>query len=489
MINALSWGIDTMALIELQPVSEPMPRNPAMGWSIYIDQDGTSLLEDGLGRTLDPEAFWRAMEPALPHASQLYIRLPWSEFEPEQGRYAWEHNPRFIAILDGARARSLRLAFRWYTDGRDCHRQATPDYVRAAGAVGDTLPSDRPGPVDGRWWWTPWSDDPILHRCLGEFVRAFADRFDDVDLTDLVDHGLGRWGEMHSFVFADMSRYQQSAPRVLLNMAKLHRDAFTEVIRCHNFIGWGGDRRVEDEVLFGLGHCIRRDGLGSPRWFNRTESELAASYWPRVPVFGENCYWHWKDSPGWIGLDGFTSRRTCLEQVFADARTVHANTLDLRTVDDIGIWLGEAPDLVERFRREAGYGLLPTVIELPETTPPAGATFTIRHFWRNLGWGVLPNRGWGGRVAAALALLDDHDQPAAVFRSLADPGNWIAGAPHSCLDHFTMPPLPRGVYRWAVALVDRFRDDRPWITLAVHRAPPYPAWLPLGSLCTIGDAP
>jgi hypothetical protein len=480
-----------MAIVECLPVTGPLPRNPAMGWAIYIDQDGTSLLEDGLGRPLDPDAFWKAMAPALPHASQLYIRLPWSEFEPKQGRYAWDSNPRFRAIIDGARAHGLRLAFRWYTDGRDCHRQATPEYVRAAGAAGDTLPTDRPGPVNGRWWWTPWSDDPVMHRCLGEFVQAFAARFDDVETTDLVDHGLGRWGEMHSFVFADMGRCNAAGPQVLLRMSELHQRVFRQVIRCHNFCGWASDRAVEDQVLFDFGHCIRRDGLGSPRWFNRMEAELLASYWPQVPVFGENCYWNcWGPHRNWIQTDGFTSNRSCLEHVFADAATVHANTLDLRTVNDIGVWLQDAPDLVDRFRREAGYGLLPTVVELPDVLPAAGATFSVRHIWRNLGWGILPNQAWGGRVSAAFALLDDHDRPAAIFHSAADPGNWTAEAPHRQLDRFNMPDLPAGSYRWAVALVDRLRDNRPWITLAVRDAAAAPAWLPLGPRgAIVGGAP
>ena len=462
----------------LRPTTGPLPRNPAMGWAIYIDQDGTSLIDDGHGRLLDPDAFWRAMEPALPHASHLYLRLPWSEFEPEEGRYAWEHNPRFQAIIDGARARGLRLAFRWYTDGRDCHRQATPDYVRAAGAAGDTLPTDQLGPVDGRWWWTPWSDDPVLHRCLERFVQAFAARFDDVDTTDLVDHGLGRWGEMHSFVFADMGRYAVAAPQVLLHMAELHQRTFKQVIRCHNFGGWKQDRAAEEAVLSELGHCIRRDGLGSPRWFDRSESELLASYWSHMPVFGENCYWNcWSPAARWIQTDGFASIRSCLERVFADAVAVHANTLDLRTVSDIGAWLQEAPDLVERFRREAGYGLLPTVVELPKALPAAGTTFVIRHLWRNLGWGVLPNRAWGGRVAAAFALLDAQNRPVHIFRSTTDPGEWVAGAPYRVEDRFTMPALPAGQHRWAVALVDQFRNDQPWITLAVAGATP--GWLPL----------
>ena len=466
----------------LAPTTGPLPRNPAMGWAIYLDQDGTSLIDDGRGRLLDPDAFWQAMAPALPHASHLYIRLPWSEYEPEEGRYAWTCNPRFQAIVDGARARGLRLAFRWYSDGRDCHRQATPAYVRAAGALGDTLPTDSPGPVDGRWWWTPWSDDPVLHRCLERFVRAFAERFDDVDTTDLVDHGLGRWGEMHSFVFADMGLYQQSAASVLLAMARMHRRCFNQVLRCHNFTGWGGDRAVEEEVLGGLGHCIRRDGLGSPRWFSTAERDLLASYWPQAPVFGENCYWNcWSPAARWIQGDGFTTIRSCLERVFADAAAVHANTLDLRTMNDIGAWLQEAPDLVERFRREAGYGLLPTVVELPDALPAAGTSFSIRHVWRNLGWGVLPNRAWGGRVAPAFALLDAQDRPAAVFTSAADPGTWTAATAQRHLDRFSMPQLPAGTYRWAVALVDRLRDGRPWIALAVSDAPAEPAWIPLAT--------
>jgi hypothetical protein len=97
---------------------------------------------------------------------------------------------------------------------------------------------------------------------------------------------------------------------------------------------------------------------------------------------------------------------------------------------------------------------------------------------------VLPNRAWGGRVAAAFSLLDAQDRPVAVFRSIADPGDWIAGTSHRVLDTFVMPRLKPGVYRWAVALVDRFRNDRPWIALAASDAAAAPAWLPVGPACT-----
>ena len=42
---------------------------------------------------------------------------------------------------------------------------------------------------------------------------------------------------------------------------------------------------------------------------------------------------------------------------------------------------------------------------------------------------------------------------------------------------FCLWPVPAGNYRWAVALVDRLRGDRPWITLAVRDAAP--GWLHL----------
>jgi len=96
-----------------EDTSRPL-RNPGMGWLIYIDQDGSTLTPGHPGNYLDAATWWREMEAAAAQASILYIRLPWAEFEPVEGRYAWEHNANFQALVQGARERGLMLAFRVY---------------------------------------------------------------------------------------------------------------------------------------------------------------------------------------------------------------------------------------------------------------------------------------------------------------------------------------------------------------------------------------
>ena len=45
-----------------------------------------------------------------------------------------EHDENFKALIQGALARGLKLAFRVYIDGQDNIHNGTPDFVREAGA-------------------------------------------------------------------------------------------------------------------------------------------------------------------------------------------------------------------------------------------------------------------------------------------------------------------------------------------------------------------
>jgi hypothetical protein len=106
--------------------STSMIRNPAMGWVLYVD----------FQKITDPQAYWAAQDQNAQKASIFYMRAPWAEFEPEEGRYAWIYDDNYKALIQGALDRGLKLAFRVYTDSRDSYCQSTPDYVRQAGCEG-----------------------------------------------------------------------------------------------------------------------------------------------------------------------------------------------------------------------------------------------------------------------------------------------------------------------------------------------------------------
>ena len=131
------------------------------------------------------------------YASIFYWRSRWSELEPEEGKYAWEHDENFKALIQGALDRGLKLAFRVYIDGQDNIHNGTPDFVREAGAKGYAV-HKLWDPANENNNWTPYADDPVFQEKFGNFIRAFAKEFDNPKQVDFIDaYNLGWWGEGH----------------------------------------------------------------------------------------------------------------------------------------------------------------------------------------------------------------------------------------------------------------------------------------------------
>ena len=456
-------------------------RNPGMGWVIYIDQDGSTLTPGHPGLYLEAAQWWREMDAAAAQASILYIRLPWVEFEPEEGRYAWEHNANFQAILRGALERGLTLAFRVYVDCSDCQLQATPLWVREAGARG-RLQVENAGAGGPKW--NPFLEDPVFREKFGRFIAAFGREFDDPARVTFIDaEGLGRWGEMHTYHVENPARYVELGRDSIRWIVRTYRRHFRRVLLGHQFQNWSLGKDIDDEILGVCGYLARRDGLASPVWFKQEEKDRVKSYWPRSPVFAENCYWHTVSNETWWRGDGFTSRRQLFEALLRDAEEIRANTLDLRILEDANAWLGECADLVTKFQVQGGYRLSPVSVTLPSRVTQ-GQPVLIRHSWRNTGWGRLPGDlpQWRGRFAVAFALLKDEDTPVCVVLSTADPSGWLRGQGGDYAEEFVFPAVSPGAYRLALAVVDTTQEMRPAITLAVTQERTSGGWYPIGSV-------
>jgi len=130
-------------------------RNPAMGWVLYADAFADF-----------PQAaeYWESQDPYAGSASIFYVRLPWSQLEPQEGVYAWENDQNFKDLIQGALDRGLKLAFRVYVDSEGSYRQATPEYVRDAGAEGIV------NTKTGRW--DPYVDDPVFQKEFSLHTRS-----------------------------------------------------------------------------------------------------------------------------------------------------------------------------------------------------------------------------------------------------------------------------------------------------------------------------
>lgn len=168
-------------------------KNPAMGWVLYLDAFNQMINDDmpDINKgVFHPEEFWQAFDEsgATEKASIFYVRAPWSFFEPEEGEYAWnDENSNYYKLIDHALNNDLKLAFRVYVDSQDSYTQATPEYVKNAGAKG--VIKDH---------WTPYVNDKVFLEKFTKFIEAFGAEYDDPDKVDFIDGmGLGNWGEGH----------------------------------------------------------------------------------------------------------------------------------------------------------------------------------------------------------------------------------------------------------------------------------------------------
>ena len=169
-----------------QETDEPLV-NPGMGLMMYhmagrLWAYGASLPP---GDTMD----W------FPGVSTVYLRFLWSEIEPEEGVFRWD-------IVDA-------IANNWIKAGRQvalrvicCNhtKNATPDFVRKAGAKGTWFQYKKHGvPSDYPLRWEPIYDDAVYLEKYERFLMAFAARYDGNPHVAFVDIGsFGMYGEGHT---------------------------------------------------------------------------------------------------------------------------------------------------------------------------------------------------------------------------------------------------------------------------------------------------
>ncbi len=439
-------------------------RNPAMGWVLYADAFADFPQAD---------VYWKSQAPYAGSASILYVRLPWSQLEPQEGVYAWENDQNFIDLIQGALDRGLKLAFRVYVDSEGSYQQATPQYVIDAGAN---------GVVDAKnGLWSPYVDDPVFQEKFSSFLEAFASEYNDPAVVDFVDgNGLGRWGEGNR-----LKLQEGDVSAVLRWITEAYATNFTRVLLGVQYnkssTGFGLDN-IDTVALGEYGYVIRKDTLGLPYWFTETDKERIRSHFPGVPFYGENVYQYLQSRQRWA--DDYDTLRAALEAVLNDALSLHANTLDLRIPEDTEAWFSEAPDLVQEFIVRGGYRLIPVEVTYPDTIEQGGE-LTILHTWKNTGVGVLPNNKpqWNYKYKVAFALLDPAGQ--VVFRAIdgvAEPSGWIEGEQYSYTLKTFPGSVPAGSYRLGCAIIDSTTDNMPAINLAILNERTDSGWYILGDI-------
>ncbi len=158
-----------------------------------------------------------------------------------------------------------------------------------------------------------------------------------------------------------------------------------------------------------------------------------------MPFYGESCYFALDSTHDWKqdSRRPLNSIRDVLQSTYDDAIACHANTLDLREPRDAAAAVREAPEVVSAFMSNAGYRLYPVSIQYPREIA-AGETASIKHTWKNLGAGIMPNDNvrWGRKFHVAFALIDPESKElaATAIDPDADPGQWTTNTemPYVC---------------------------------------------------------
>ncbi len=196
-------------LVSIVPDRTSFFKNPLQGWVIYTG------LGDGLSDT-----FWKDYDnfdssigkvKVSDYATTLFIRGAWTYFNPEEGKYAWDEDVntiearRFKMLVNGAKERNLKLAFSFIVDSQDKHIDFTPDFVKnAPGMTGYVTTT---GSVQV---WSPYPDNPVFQQYYERFIKDFAQKYDDPDLTQFISGtGIGKWGESHTVRYST----EDDAPR------------------------------------------------------------------------------------------------------------------------------------------------------------------------------------------------------------------------------------------------------------------------------------
>lgn len=332
---------------------------------------------------------------AVPGCRNIYIRLPWSEFEPERGRFNWRLIDETVAkFLPKGYTFSLRI-----TCKETGYAYATPEWVRLAGARGGFY---KAAPDWGENAWEPEWDDPVFLKHLEAFLGELGRRYDGKEWLEFVDIGsIGDWGEGHTH-FGSKKRVP---PEVRRRHIDIYRKAFrhTPLAVIDDFCAYQTSD-AEAQALFDYalanGILLRDDSIGVDWWLNEgakaswsvARPAWFAAAWPSSPTIIELEHYHlMKKSGNWRGKDGCERGSDWLLKAMELCRPswlgYHGWAKE---------WLDENPTLTRELANRVGYWLFPEEAKLPRSVRIGEKpTVAIRLF--NRGW-APPYRVWNAAV-------------------------------------------------------------------------------------------
>lgn len=436
--------------------------NPGMGWVLHFYDN----VPQNYGSRLEP---WDTVDE-YPGLTVVYLRIPWSYIEPEEGKFNW-------AVVDGPAqrwiAKGKQVAFR-FSVSESWMRWATPEWVAQAGAKGNEF---RPGvgvTTDGPYW-EPDYDDPVFLEKLDSFLAAAARRYDGDPTVAFFDVGsFGVWGEGHTWSSTGLG-YSADTVRRHIDLHLKHFKRSLLVINDDHHMQGRGQEVIDYAREHGL--ALRDDSIlvqGGERAY--LSAEMAQPFWPHVPVILESEHYggsrdrgNWQDGSRYL---------EAVERYHASYASIHWWPRE---------FLSEMRPLIDRMNLRLGYRL-----QLVEASWPAtvrvGDTWRLQALWRNAGVAPCYTGGF-----PAVTLTGEKGGIAGVFvdetfdmRALpvGEPGQAEALAQDRT---FTLPyNLAPGEYDFLVSVGSRTGTPQIALPLAERDAAGLPRYR-LGSIKVTGD--
>ena len=316
----------------------------------------------------------------LPGTSVVYFRVLWSDVEPQEGVFRWD---LFDAMAQNWIKAGKQIAFRIICCNQT--ENATPDWVRAAGAKGIWFKYRSP---DAEPRWEPVYDDPVFLEKYTDFLKAFAARYDGDSSVAFVDVGsFGMYGEGHTGDTSKLSRAETE--RIARLHMELHRKWLPHTYLVISDDVAGSNSKAADLPLLkfarSLGIGLRDDSLMCSKfgWYHDHWGRLFA---PTLPVVLETGHYTLCSARGNWRKDRILES---VEKHQASYFTFHGFPEDFRE---------SHAEEIAAVNRRIGYRLVPEKVSFPDEVK-LGAPVEIAAEWVNRGVApCLP----GGFVAWSL---------------------------------------------------------------------------------------
>lgn len=343
--------------------------NPDMGWVMHYYDNGSKY-----GTLLTPGD---SME-WYPACNVVYLRLPWSWLEPEEGKFNWN------AIDTPAQRwieRGGQVAFRITVS--ETIPDATPKWVADAGAKVIRWNWTKGPSPDGRLWECV-PDDPVFLEKYGNFLKALASRYDGRRELAFIDIGsVGIWGEGHTKRTIRLPREETQ------RIVRIHTDLYLRYFRKSlvvvndDFTGSREDSWSDAmEYAFNkrLGwrdDSIMVDGpnVGMKFWYHENQ---ARRFYEHAPTILEIGHYHViKERGNWNGaalLEAIEAHKASYLSVHGDPR----------------VMLDENPELIREAGCRLGYRFQAREVSFPKKviagrSPAVARPFRVKFTFANVG--------------------------------------------------------------------------------------------------------